>query len=255
MATGIKGAFQTARFLGDTSSLSKGYDSVAARVGRRVGGRGLGKMSAGMTIANLFIWAEFLQFMRQAIEGMNAKPVYVVTMMRYAWGYNKGFKTIPTSPKRPGPPGFGFWDKGVEAAVRGDESSSSGGRAGSGVGINRSGIYQGGRYMADIRSVYKGDVAGRFARRTAGAETSRFFWGTLANPDRNVMEVFAKRAVKNIRRNIRDIGLVDTGALAMSVQWGNSIEEAREKSRNAAISKLNSAGITSSERIHAKVVM
>lgn len=232
---GLPYIFRTARLLGDKSSLQRGFHDVPRRARMRVVGRAAGKFQAGMSVHNLIIYASFIRWMRESIENAYKKPVYVVNAMRYAPLYESGFPPGYQTTRMRGPPGYRFWASGLEETLNpmNDPSAQI-----PKLKLNRAGLYIGGRFAADIKAIYRGRITDRLARRASGREVTKFFWGTLRNPTRNVVEVIAKRFVANVRRNIRGFDLVDTLAMTMAVQMGDSIEDALAKSRSKAYEKL-----------------
>jgi hypothetical protein len=178
------------------------------------------------------MWGAFLGFLNNAVKLAASKDIYIANAMSYAYGYEQGFTTIASGRRLP-PPGYGFWEKGLQEAISNSWQPYKGGFA-----FSRSGLYIGGRFVADIRAVAKGSLVSRGARRAAGRETSRLFWGTLGRPDLNPNEVIAQRAVAAIRRNIRGALLVDTGALAMATQFAGDRHDALMLSRRAGMEKL-----------------
>jgi hypothetical protein len=227
---GLTRVFRSARGLGDLSSLEGGR--AMQRLGTRAVGRAASRPARGLEVHNLFMWGAFLGWVNNQIKLSRSRDVFIVNAMRYAWGYEYGFTTIAKGRRMP-PPGYGFFRKGMEDSLKTAWQPYKGG-----ITMSRSGLYIGGRFAADVRAVAKGRMLQRSATRLAGRETTRLVWGTLANPKANPMESIAKRAVANIRRNIRSASLVDTAALAMATQYGSSREEAFRKSRAAAKYRL-----------------
>jgi hypothetical protein len=159
--------------------------------------------------------------------------VWVVNVMRYAYGYENGFTTV-ASGGRIGPPGYGFFQRGLERGLKGSWQPYKGG-----ISFNRSGLYVGGRFAADVRAIAKGKIAQRAVRRYSGRQFTRLFWGTMANKDANPMDSLAESCVREIRKNIRGVPLFDTGALTMATQWGTSKSDAVNKSREKAEYRLS----------------
>lgn len=227
---GLGTIFRTARQLGDVSSLEGGRG--VQRLATRAGGKAVSAPARGLQIHNLVLWGAFLGFINNQIRLHRSRDVYIVNAMRYAWGYEYGFTSIAAG-RRKGPPGYGFFGRGMKQAIENTWQPYKGG-----ITLDRSGLYIGGRFAADVRSIAKGNIVQRGARRLAGREGTRLIWGTISNHKINPLESIAKKAVANIRRNIRADGLVDTGALAMATQYGPSREEAFRLSRNAAKFRL-----------------
>lgn len=231
--------FRVARTLGDTSSLfGGGVSGVAARAQSRVVGRGTSSLMK-MDVWGLVMWAEFFGWLNTAVQVGASKDVFVGTALPYAAGYEFGFQN-PSGRRTRRPYFF--------PAVTQVTAETRFGRGGgsflslSGLGPSRSGVYVGGRFFADIRSIANGSVGQRLARRQAGGEISRFFWGTLADPTRNVNEAIANRIIALSRRAARADDLVDTSALVMSIVQGNSFEEWRQKSLSEGLKRSRAAG-------------
>jgi hypothetical protein len=110
---------------------------------------------------------------------------------------------------------------------------------------SRSGLYEGNRYVGDIKAFAKGDILGRGARRMAGRASASFFWGTLMRPGNNPVHAFMEMVRMQVRRNIKEMALIDTGVLRESFMLGDTLEEALENSRKAIIDRLGKKG-----RIH-----
>lgn len=229
---GLRNIFRGARALGDTSALNTPA-SAAGRAGRRALGRGVSRPMVGMDVGNILFWAASLDWIRVAVRRAAAKDVWIVNQMKYSKGYNQGFVDPEQVAKGLTTTGYKFWERGIQTAFRnlaaGDRRTFYG--RGSNV---RSGLYSGGRFIADMKAITNGSLGARMVRRTAGRSASRFFWGTISNPQYNYMEKIAEECVKEIRYNIRQVPLWDTGALTMATQWGNSLQEAKNKSRQAA---------------------
>lgn len=234
---GIGKIFQSARFLGDTSSLTGGGTAGAlARIQNRAVGRGTSKLMQ-MNVFGLIMWAEFFGFLNTAVQAAAAKDVWVGTFTPYAAGYEFGFRN-PVGKRRRRPY---FFQAVEQAAMEAKFGRSRSGR-GASLSVSRSGVYVGGRFFADIRAVARGSVVQRGARRVAGREISRFFWGTLKNPNRNVNHAIANRIITLSRRAARSDNLVDTGALVMSIQQADSLSGLRAKSILNAIQRSGQSG-------------
>lgn len=246
---GLQNVFKTARLWGDASSVSRGFAPVGKRAGVRVLGRASGGAMAGQGVANLFIFAYFMDFLRDAVKQANARDVYIVNAMRYSKGYDTGFITIAAGRRLP-PPGYRFFQDGIEEAVSGQGRRRASLQKG---GLNRSGLYIGGRFTADIRAIMGGSLLARLSRRSAGRASTAFFWGTLRDPTRNPLEGIAKNAVRAIRRNIRKHNLRDTYAMGMATQWDTTLNDALQKSRSEAIRKLVAGGQSKMNVIARKV--
>lgn len=246
--------FQAGRTLGDSLSVMRSAERntlnyVESRSRRRIIGSATGKAMVSMNVAGLMMWGQFLAFLRENIEQAMAEDVWLGTIVSYAAGYELGF-TDPSGGRHrrqyffsgirraqrnnyriPKSEAGGAVAAATEAEL--EAAEMAGGRGGSGsetVKLSRSGLYLGGRFAADIRSIFHGRVTARVARRFAGQEASRFFWGTLSNPEKNVLMVFAVSAKREIRRNIKAQGLVDTGALLNSIAIGKSEREMKKNS-------------------------
>lgn len=223
----IGNIFQGARALGDASSINS-FGHFQSRVRSRVLGKGLGRTMGSLNVFGLIAWAQFLNFLTNSLRAEMAEPVWFGSFASYAAGWEYGFTqgpaaNIPSAPR----PYFHPAIRKVQAEMFGGQ------RAKTPTNMPRSGLYSGGQHVADISALIKGDIGGRVARRAAGRETSRFFWGALMNPDKNIMESFAKAVVREARRNIRTVGLVKTGALKNSITWADSIGELKAKSYKA----------------------
>lgn len=225
---GVSRIFGIARTLGDTSSLMSG--SVGGRVERRVVGRGVSKIFQ-MNVFGLIMWAEFFAFLNGAIQVAAAKDVWVGTVVPYAAGYEFGFANpVGRRTRRPY-----FFDA---VAQMQQEFRFGGSRGGAGLlSVSRSGVYSQGRFLADIRSVARGRVVARGIRRVAGREASKLFWGSLRNPQRNILHAQANRIITLARRNVRGQELIDTRALLMSIQQGDSFTQMRTRSLTEAIAR------------------
>lgn len=231
--------FETAQGLGDLSSISD-FGKAKARFRNRVIGRLAGRALGGMNVWGLIMWAQFFHFLTRQIRIDAAKPAYFGTFASYAAGWELGFtrgpaKHIPDAPRPYMRPAIRkvtaemFGGKGVQTPPKG--------------AILRSGLYVGGKFTLDMRSLIKGQVGERAVRRASGAETSRFFWGALMNPDKNVMESYAKLVVRHARKNVDNWDYTHpekvTGALKNSITWASSMEQLKAKS-HAAISNAAS---------------
>lgn len=237
MATGpgLSRIFQTARLFGDASSLRGGARATGRRVGRRAAGRFLGKSLFGMNIFGLIMWAEFFTWLRNAVELAAGKDFWVGTVLAYAPGYEFGF-TNPVGQRRHRPFFFDARDRVLTERTFGSRLRAQP------ISGSRSGIYAGGRFLADIRSVANGRIVARAGRRAAGAAASRFFWGTLAHPDRNIFELMARRTQMLARENIQAQGLIDSGALWESIQTGPTFDAMAAASEDAASGALMDSG-------------
>lgn len=242
-----------ARALGDTSSITS--SSVTERVRHRIMGKIAGRSMMGLGVFGLVAYAEFLQWLTNAVRRAAAKEMYLGTVITYASLYEFGLfgnvqsKEFPAD-KEPGRRVTGgstrgyrhapFFEPGVRQAIAKRSKGSSPISVPKG---GRSGLYEGGKFVADLRSIVRGDITQRFARRAAGASSSRFFWGALANPDHNILEALAKQAKTEVRRKIKEQDLIDTRALLDSIQYGESIEEMKSLSRRRATMRLVQHGL------------
>lgn len=228
--------FTVGRALGDTSSATRGVSGVRARIRRRAFGRVFQRGLARMGIFGLIAWAEFLDFIRDAIRSQRNEPVWIASGLPYAQYIEKGF-TAPNGRHIPGKHVF------KKAARRAENDLGRFNPKALPVSGVRSGVYAGGRYLADVRSVAKGTVGRRLARRGAGASVTRFFFGTLGS-DANPSEQVAVEIAKRVREEIRRQGIKDTGAYLNSIAIGETKAEAREESLKKAKKYLVFTGQT-----------
>lgn len=252
MAGPLSGIYRTARALGDTSSLGKTMvrhdaKSIALRMDNRLRGRIAGRITGGLGIAGLVLWAEALSFIRRTIQQAMAKTYYVGTTASYAraweWGHKRhNFDGTITqvAPRQTFIPAIIIFQARLRGVSAGHFSKSPG---------LRSGLYQGGRYASDVNAFYRGNIGGRLARRGAGRETARMLWGTLRNPDKNIFEDWANEIQSIIRHNIMMQDLVDTGALYYSWQTGPTKQEVADISRRAAATRIGIVGRHSGKKL------
>lgn len=235
-----RGVINAAQALGDVTSI-RSTKKLTQRGRSRIIGRIAGKGQAGLGIFGLAAWAQFFNWLTNAIKREAAEPTYIGTVDATAAGYELGFTNTPQNPKLEenwGPPGIKFLQQGVEFAQA--QMKGTPAKLPSSIKPDRSGIYSGHKLMADIRTMTRGDFAHRAVRRAAGRETTRFFWGALSNPDANVLESFARNIVRFSRAVLDDSRLnVDgstgwsKGGLRASITWADSKDRLAEKSENA----------------------
>lgn len=226
--------FRIARLLGDQSSLSGSGDvfswaNVKGRAGRRVGGRALSRMFT-LNVWGLVLWGEFLNEFRNQIHLYNAREVWLGTVISYAAGYEYGFRV--TSGERRRRPYF--WRGVIDATVARQLGSRMNFTP---LSLSRSGLYSGGRFLADARAIRKGlgGIGMRGVRRSTGAQASRLFWGTLRNPQFNVLHAIAEDARFRIIKNIEAQGLVESGALKASIAIGSTFAEMAQNSQRQVL--------------------
>lgn len=224
----ISQIFEGAETLGDASSL-RSFGAGKARVKSRIIGKGAGMALGGLNVWGLIMWAQFFNFLNNQIRADASKPMVVGTFASYAAGYEYGFTNPPGSYIENQPRPF-FWPAVKE--VRNKMFKGQGPQIPKRVGA-RSGLYQGGQFALDMKNLVNGNIGQRAVRRGAGAETSAFFWGSLMNPDKNVMESFVKLIVRQARKNVESQGLKDTGALKNSITWAEDFNELKQKSYKA----------------------
>ncbi len=226
--------FKAARLLGDQSSLTGSGDvfswaSIKGRAGRRVGGRALSRMFT-LNVWGLVLWGEFLNEFRNQVQLYNAREVWLGTIISYARGYEYGF-TDESGQRRRRPY---FWNGVIDATIARQLGSKINFTP---LSVSRSGLYSGGRFVADARAIKKGlgGIGMRGIRRSSGAQASRLFWGTLRNPQFNVLHAIAEDARRRIMRNIEAQGLVDTGALKFSIAIGSTFAEMANNSQKQVL--------------------
>lgn len=228
---GIGTIYRIGRGLGDTSSLFGGGASISARGSRRIMGKTVGRFQGGLNVFGLIMWAEFLSFLRHEIEMDAAKPFWVGSFAQYAAAIENGFNSSLGGGRFvPGRPYFAPAIKMAQAGAEGAPLSLTG-SGGSGA---RSGLYEGGKYVSSIKAFARGDVAGRYARIGAGRESSKFFWGTLRDPERNVVEGF----VEQIRRHAKKLVPVDKGVLRASIQVGATEADLKKNSVKSGLNRI-----------------
>lgn len=233
--------------LGDYSSLT-GADFSVQKVMKRAESRMLGRMSGKATgmmgawvgIWGLVMWAQGLDFIRHMVEQAAKRDAWLVTTSKYARSWEEGFThnwTAKTYAPRPTLIPALAMHSAVSMGAAAMPTIKSSGKSKSAITSLRSGLYEGGKFYSSIQAIYKGNAVRRGAQVMAGSETTKFLWGTLRDPMKNVNEVNALQVRRLIRMYIVGQGLVDTGALYQSWQIGASKEEATRKSL-AATSRL-----------------
>lgn len=243
---GLSSIRRVAQVMGDTSSLQGGGGGLAGRAGRRMFGAQLGGFQGGLSVFGLIMYAEFLVYLKNLIDDKASKDVYLASTATYAaaWElghYNEFLASIGGNPWVSPKPYFFR----APLEVQNPSSAFTAFEMPRIPKASRSGLYEGQRYVGDIRAFASGDIIGRGARRAAGRASASFFWGTLMKPGNNPVWHFMLMVQKQVRRNIREVGLVDTGALKESFQLGLSLEEALAKSRTAMLERLDKVGRSS----------
>jgi hypothetical protein len=216
---GISGIRKVAKLMGDTSSLKGGGDAsvpsqLLGRGARRGFGSQIGPLQGGLSIWGLVMYAEFLTFLKRLMDKKAEHEVYLASAATYAAAWE-----------------FGHRNAFLEA-----------------IGANpwvspRPYFF---RAPLEVQKAFaKGDILGRGARRMAGRASASFFWGTLMRPGNNPVHAFMEMVRMQVRRNIKEMALIDTGVLRESFMLGDTLEEALENSRKAIIDRLGKKG-----RIH-----
>jgi hypothetical protein len=193
-------------------------------------GKGVGRFQGRLNIFGLIMWAEFLSFLRHEIEADAAKPYWLGSFAQYAAPIENGFRSSLTGVYVPPQPYIGPAIKMAQAQHQGGGISLMG-RSGTGA---RAGLYEGGKYMSSIKAFARGDIAGRVARVGAGRESSKFFWGTLSDPQRNIVEGIMNDA----KRFAKKLVPVDTGVLRASIQTGATEADLRMRSITAGLNRV-----------------
>lgn len=235
---GVSRLFSLARQLGDASSLvgGQGVDTwgkrvanVKARGGRRIGGRALAG-TFRMNIWGLILWGEFLNEFRNQIQLYNAREVWLGSALVYAGLYELGFQRPSGGHRR-----REWFFPAVQQALL-ERKFGSGFDLGI-SGFSRSGLYESGRFVADLRAIKGGipTLGARAIRRSTGKQASRLFWGTLRNPKFNVLHAIAMRAQVLAQQNLESQGLVASGMLKASVALGNTFDEMVDNSRQGVL--------------------
>lgn len=231
---GLSNIYRTGRYLGDISSLAGpdgGVDAFTSRVGVRVGGKGVGRFQGGLSVFGLIMWAEFLSFLRTEIEKDAAKPYWVGSFAQYAAAIENGFTSSFGGGTQVPPRPFIAPAVRMAAAAHQGQSVSLMGHSGSGL---RSGLYEGGKYVSSIKAFARGDIVGRVARVGAGRESSKFFWGTLRDPEKNIIEGY----MKTVQKFAKKIVPVDKGVLRASIQVGGSEAELKANSVKSGLNRI-----------------
>lgn len=234
----LRNIFTFARFLGDASALEGGLSKAAwlsrmrqvgGRAQRRIEGKALSKIFR-VNVWGLILWGEFFNWIRNQIMLLNARDAWVGTALIYAGVYE--FKE-----------GRPFLMPAVRQATT---ERTYGSRINiTPLGFSRSGVYSGGRFLADIKAVRRmsaSSIGMRAVRRSTGAQASRLFWGALRNPRFNVMMALAIRTQELAKINVKKQGLVRSRALLNSIEVGNTKQEVIQKSRKAAVQALLRSG-------------
>ena len=239
----LSNIYRAGRYLGDASSLlgpDGGIGPFGTRIGRRVGGKGVGRFQGSLSVFGLIMWAEFLSFLRHEIEKDAARPYWVGSFATYAAAIEKGFTSSLTGTQVPAQPYFDPAVRMTTAGHQGGGLPSLAGRHGSGV---RSGLYEGGKYVSSIKAFARGDIVGRVARVGAGQQASKFFWGTLRDPERNIIEGF----MLDIKRQAKRLVPVDKGVLRASIQTGATEAELKLNSVKAGLTRIDQMGLSIAE--------
>jgi hypothetical protein len=255
-----------AGLLGDTSTIKKFYGPKGEEMAvQRLQNRALGRMggkATGMVKAHFGLWgmialAEFLAFFKGWIQFKASREVWVGTLANYASYIDGGW--VDTHSGRIMEPSR-FFSKAVQDVVEGRSSNKAFSNLFKppafidkrGNVRLRAGLYEGQRFVSDLHGFYTGDIVGRAGRREAGRGIASFFWGTLRNPKRNILEGMAAEVVRNARRNLLnsdvewapDGEIKDTGMLIASMAYGVGEEEFIHKSWQQARVALSRAGKT-----------
>lgn len=242
--SGVSSLYGTARILGDYSSLasSKAHtvESIVKRMESRMlgraAGRAAGMMNMWMGMWGLVLWAQGIAFIRQLVEEGAKKDYYLGTTATYAEPWEYGHVNTWTGKQMAARPTYGpalhlYKMVQLGVATLPGLSTSTTKRMPNATTTARSGLYSSGKFQTTIQRFAKGDVGGRIATQMAGAESTRFIWGVLRNPNKNVNEIAAKTVRRIIRSYIIGQSLYDTGALFMSWETGASEKEMRYRSQ------------------------
>jgi hypothetical protein len=185
------------------------------------------------------MWAEFLNFLRHEIEKDAAKAYWVGSFAQYAAAIEKGFTSSLTGTAVPPQPYIG-------PAIRMAQAQHQGGGpnifTSHGTGV-RAGLYEGGKFVSTIKAFYRGDVVGRVARVGAGREASKFFWGTLRDPEKNIVEGF----MNDVKRFAKKVVPVDKGVLKASIQTGATEYDLKRRSVQAGLNRVELMGLGADE--------
>lgn len=242
---GLSNIYRVGRYMGDASSLFRsegGIDPFATRIGHRVGGKGVGRFQGGLSIFGLIMWAEFLNFLRHEVEKDTAKPYWVGTFATYAAAIENGFTSNLHGARAVAAQPYLMPAVKMVSAQYGGGGPSLLSAHGTGL---RSGLYEGGKFISTIQGFARGDVVGRVARVSAGRESSKFFWGTLRDPERNIVEGF----MESIKAQAKKLVPVDTGTLRASIQTGATEEELRYNSVKAGLNRITLKNMPVSEAV------
>lgn len=266
-AKGSPGGFpqliSMARALGDYSSVRKWYGTkgeeyaiqrMQNRLLGRMGGKFTGAVKAHFGLFGMVAFAEFLAFFKGWIQHKAARPTWVGTNCRYALLIDQGWHDPRPNAKNPTHPPTFYFTGAIAEARSGKNKAFSGifktpnfAPRGSGLGGRltgaRSGLYEGQKFIGDFRAFVTGDIVGRSIRREAGRGIAGFFWGTLRNPHKNVLEPLAYQIAMGARRNLKTKNINDTGTLSASITIGSSEMDLIERSLAQARSHMQRRGI------------
>jgi len=227
------------------------------RVLGRMGGKTTGFVKASFGLWGMIALAEFLTFFKGWLNVKSAQTVWVGSLANYASYIDKGWHDPRTG--KVYEPSM-FFTKAVQdmMASRGENKAFKNlFKVPSFVGAHgniraRAGLYEGQKFVSDFHGFFTGDIVGRAVRREAGRGIASFFWGTLRDPKRNILEGMAQEVVRNARRNLlnasvgwaEDGKIEDTGMLRASMAYGVGEEEFIQKSWNQARVALSRVGKT-----------
>jgi hypothetical protein len=191
----------------------------------RAAGRAAGAMNMYMGMWGLVMWAQGIAYIRQMVENGAKKDYYLGTTATYAEPWETGHTNTWTGKSMPARPTYGpaldlYRRVQLGTAVLPGLSTRVTKRMPNPTTTMRSGLYSMGKFQTTIKRFYRGDIGGRIATQMAGAESTRFIWGVLRNPNKNVNEIAAKTVRRIIRSYIIGQSLYDTGALFLSWETG-----------------------------------
>ncbi len=263
---GVPEILSAAKILGDTSTIRKFYGArgeemavqrMMNRLLGRLGGKTTGMVKAHFGLFGMIALAEFLTFFKGWINFKSAQPVWVGSIANYASYIDNGWVN-PNTGKVYEP--SSFFTQAVFDTVQGRGENKafknlfkipsfvnkSGGLR------TRAGLYEGQKFVSDFHGFFTGDIVGRSVRREAGRGIASFFWGTLRDPHKNILEGMAQEVVRRSRHNllhasvdwVEDGVIEDTGVLRASMAYGVGEDQFIQNSWKQARTQMARAGTT-----------
>jgi len=277
-AGGLPEVTLLARALGDYSSIKGGLSDIVERgqfnwrsgrnqnplavrarnkMAGKLGGMVLGKANAWMGLWGMVAVAQGVALVQNLIQANAAKETWVGSILNYSQAVNSGHQgVVPMEATN-------FFSDAIQTASderfgnkfgKGFVTLPSLGKRGNAISRARGGLYSGQKFIGDFGSLYRGDIPARLVRRESGRQVASFFWGTLADPNQNVLKSYAYDITRHARRNLKKDNLIDTGALYASLAVSDlGRAEFIERSIKQTAERLHAVG--ASQMLHSKIDM